>query len=189
MTMATCGFLGISLVPGSESLILDLVDCVDRSGYWKIKNVFLMKSLFVGELDFLQISMYVVWNWGSSGSSALGSFENTAIPCLTPSVQSKFSDLSQSLPLFRGCDEAVHEGRIKMAEKDSQKRDSGRGPHLAHSLQEQGIEHHLASNIQRNRLVQRDLQVAKQFQEEDLKAEAQLEKRCKDVDQPGCEIA
>lgn len=39
----------------------------------------------------------------------------------------RFSDLSQSLPLFRGCDEAVHEGRIKMAEKDSQKRDSGRG--------------------------------------------------------------
>lgn len=39
----------------------------------------------------------------------------------------RFSDLSQSPPLFRGCDEAVHEGRIKMAEKASQKRDSGSG--------------------------------------------------------------
>lgn len=39
----------------------------------------------------------------------------------------RFSDLSQSPPLFRGCDEAVHQGRIKMAEKASQKRDSGSG--------------------------------------------------------------
>lgn len=52
---------------------------------------------------------------------------------------------------------------------------------LAHSLQEQEIEHHLASNVQRNRLVQHDLQVAKQFQEEDLKAQAQLQKRYKDL--------
>lgn len=43
------------------------------------------------------------------------------------------------------------------------------------------VEHHLASNIQRNRLVQHDLQVAKQLQEEDLKAQAQLQKRYKDL--------
>nr|XP_045005230.1 coiled-coil domain-containing protein 50 isoform X2 [Jaculus jaculus] len=60
---------------------------------------------------------------------------------------------------------------------------------LAHSLQEQEIEHHLASNIQRNRLVQHDLQVAKQLQEEDLKAQAQLQKRHKDLEQQDCEIA
>ncbi|XP_041533823.1 coiled-coil domain-containing protein 50 isoform X1 [Microtus oregoni] len=60
---------------------------------------------------------------------------------------------------------------------------------LAHSLQEQEIEHHLASNIQRNRLVQHDLQVAKQLQEEDLKAQAQLQKRYKDLEQHDCEIA
>ncbi|XP_051047208.1 coiled-coil domain-containing protein 50 isoform X1 [Phodopus roborovskii] len=60
---------------------------------------------------------------------------------------------------------------------------------LAHSLQEQEIEHHLASNIQRNRLVQHDLQVAKQLQEEDLKAQAQLQKRFKDLEQHDCEIA
>ncbi|XP_006897133.1 PREDICTED: trichohyalin-like [Elephantulus edwardii] len=60
---------------------------------------------------------------------------------------------------------------------------------LAHSLQEQEIEHHLASNVQRNRLVQHDLKVAKQLQEEDLKAQAQLQKRYKDLEQQDCEIA
>ncbi|KAM4864336.1 coiled-coil domain-containing protein 50 [Urocitellus parryii] len=60
---------------------------------------------------------------------------------------------------------------------------------LAHSLQEQEIEHHLASNVQRNRLVQHDLQIAKQLQEEDLKAQAQLQKRYKDLEQQDCEIA
>ncbi|KAM4889407.1 LOW QUALITY PROTEIN: coiled-coil domain-containing protein 50-like [Thomomys bottae] len=60
---------------------------------------------------------------------------------------------------------------------------------LAHSLQEQEIEHHLASNIQRSPLVQHDLQVAKQLQEEDLKAQAQLQKRYKDLEQQDCEIA
>ncbi|XP_033259605.1 coiled-coil domain-containing protein 50 isoform X2 [Orcinus orca] len=60
---------------------------------------------------------------------------------------------------------------------------------LAHSLQEQEIEHHLASNVQRNRLVQHDLQVAKQLQEEDLKAQAQLQKRYKALEQQDCEIA
>ncbi|XP_025900929.1 coiled-coil domain-containing protein 50 [Nothoprocta perdicaria] len=61
---------------------------------------------------------------------------------------------------------------------------------LAHSLQEQEIEHHLATNIQRNRLVQHDLQVAKQLQEEeDLKARAQIQKRQKDLERQDCEIA
>ncbi|XP_044145416.1 coiled-coil domain-containing protein 50 isoform X1 [Bufo gargarizans] len=46
---------------------------------------------------------------------------------------------------------------------------------LAHSLQEQEIEHHLATNVQRNRLVKHDLKVAKQLQEEeDLRAQAQI---------------
>ncbi|NWR58744.1 CCD50 protein, partial [Bucorvus abyssinicus] len=59
---------------------------------------------------------------------------------------------------------------------------------LAHNLQEQEIEHHLATNVQRNRLVQRDLQVAKQLQEEeDLKARAQ--KHQKDLERQDCEIA
>ncbi|XP_072474967.1 coiled-coil domain-containing protein 50 isoform X1 [Notamacropus eugenii] len=61
---------------------------------------------------------------------------------------------------------------------------------LAHNLQEQEIEHHLASNVQRNRLVQYDLQVAKQLQEEeDLKARAQIQKRYKDIERQDCEIA
>uniref|UniRef100_A0A8C8SKN3 Coiled-coil domain containing 50 n=1 Tax=Pelusios castaneus TaxID=367368 RepID=A0A8C8SKN3_9SAUR len=61
---------------------------------------------------------------------------------------------------------------------------------LAHSLQEQEIEHHLATNVQRNRLVKHDLQVAKQLQkEEDLKARTQVQKRHKDLEQQDCEIA
>ncbi|NXG75553.1 CCD50 protein, partial [Baryphthengus martii] len=49
-------------------------------------------------------------------------------------------------------------------------------------------EHHLATNVQRNRLVQHDLQVAKQLQEEeDLKARAQ--KHRKDLERQDCEIA
>ncbi|KFQ27216.1 Coiled-coil domain-containing protein 50, partial [Merops nubicus] len=59
---------------------------------------------------------------------------------------------------------------------------------LAHNLQEQEIEHHLATNVQRNRLVQHDLRVAKQLQkEEDLKARAQ--KHQKDLERQDCEIA
>ncbi|XDA75767.1 hypothetical protein R6Z07F_005932 [Ovis aries] len=58
----------------------------------------------------------------------------------------------------------------------------------AHSLQEQETEHHLAANVQRNHLVQHDLQVAKQFQDENLKAQAQLQKHYKDLEQD-CEIA
>ncbi|XP_042654525.1 coiled-coil domain-containing protein 50 isoform X1 [Tyto alba] len=61
---------------------------------------------------------------------------------------------------------------------------------LAHNLQEQEIEHHLATNVQRNRLVQHDLQVAKQLQEEeDLKARAQIQKHRKDLERQDCEIA
>uniref|UniRef100_A0A8C3CJF1 Coiled-coil domain containing 50 n=1 Tax=Cairina moschata TaxID=8855 RepID=A0A8C3CJF1_CAIMO len=61
---------------------------------------------------------------------------------------------------------------------------------LAHNLQEQEIEHHLATNIQRNRLVQHDLQVARQLQEEeDLKARAQIQKRQKDLERQDSEIA
>ncbi|KAM6326689.1 coiled-coil domain-containing protein 50 [Podargus strigoides] len=60
---------------------------------------------------------------------------------------------------------------------------------LAHNLQEQEIEHHLATNVQRNRLVQHDLQVAKQLQEEeDLKARAQIQKH-RNLEQQDCEIA
>nr|XP_060623242.1 coiled-coil domain-containing protein 50 isoform X1 [Anolis sagrei ordinatus] len=61
---------------------------------------------------------------------------------------------------------------------------------LAHSLQEQEIEHHLATNIQRNRLVQYDLQMAKQLQEEeDRKARARVHERHKDIERQDCEIA
>ncbi|NXG10316.1 CCD50 protein, partial [Sakesphorus luctuosus] len=61
---------------------------------------------------------------------------------------------------------------------------------LAHNLQEQEIEHHLATNVQRNRLVQHDLQMAKQLQEEeDMKARAQIKKHQKDLERQDCEIA
>uniref|UniRef100_A0A670KJD2 Coiled-coil domain containing 50 n=1 Tax=Podarcis muralis TaxID=64176 RepID=A0A670KJD2_PODMU len=61
---------------------------------------------------------------------------------------------------------------------------------LAHSLQEQEIEHHLATNVQRNRLVQYDLQMAKQLQEEeDRKARARIQERHKDLERQDCEIA
>ncbi|XP_068262939.1 coiled-coil domain-containing protein 50 isoform X4 [Nyctibius grandis] len=60
---------------------------------------------------------------------------------------------------------------------------------LAYNLQEQEIEHHLATNVQRNRLVKHDLQVAKQLQEEDLKARAQIQKHQKDLERQDCEIA
>ncbi|KAG8136389.1 putative Coiled-coil domain-containing protein [Naja naja] len=53
---------------------------------------------------------------------------------------------------------------------------------LAHSLQEQEIEHHLATNIQRNRLVKHDLQMAKQLQEEeDRKGRARLQEQHKNL--------
>ncbi|KAM8953095.1 coiled-coil domain-containing protein 50 [Pelodytes ibericus] len=61
---------------------------------------------------------------------------------------------------------------------------------LAHSLQEQEIEHHLATNIHRNRLVKHDLQVAKQLQEEeDLKAQARKKNRHNELELLDGEIA
>ncbi|KAM9316562.1 coiled-coil domain-containing protein 50 [Gastrophryne carolinensis] len=61
---------------------------------------------------------------------------------------------------------------------------------LAHTLQEQEIEHHLATNIQRNRLVKKDLQVAKQLQEEeDLKAQAKVKHRHDELELLDGEIA
>ncbi|KAM3931830.1 coiled-coil domain-containing protein 50 isoform 2-T2 [Leptodactylus fuscus] len=61
---------------------------------------------------------------------------------------------------------------------------------LAHSLQEQEIEHHLATNIKRNRLVKHDLQVAKQLQEEeDLRAQAQIKHRHNELELLDGEIA
>ncbi|KAM6063113.1 coiled-coil domain-containing protein 50 isoform 1-T1 [Chlamydotis macqueenii] len=60
---------------------------------------------------------------------------------------------------------------------------------LAHNLQEQEIEHHLATNVQRNRLVRHDLRVAKQLQEEDLKARAEIQQHQKDLERQDCEIA
>ncbi|XP_051874070.1 coiled-coil domain-containing protein 50 isoform X2 [Pristis pectinata] len=54
---------------------------------------------------------------------------------------------------------------------------------LAHNLQEQEIEHHLASNVQRNRLVQNDLQVAKKLQEEEnKKAQMRLQRRQREME-------
>ncbi|XP_069753742.1 coiled-coil domain-containing protein 50 isoform X3 [Narcine bancroftii] len=54
---------------------------------------------------------------------------------------------------------------------------------LAHNLQEQEIEHHLASNIQRNRLVQNDLQVAKKLQEEEnKKAQIRLQRHHREME-------
>ncbi|XP_059817175.1 coiled-coil domain-containing protein 50 isoform X1 [Hypanus sabinus] len=54
---------------------------------------------------------------------------------------------------------------------------------LAHNLQEQEIEHHLASNVQRNRLVQHDLQVAKKLQEEEnKKAQIRLQRHQQEIE-------
>ncbi|XP_032887591.1 coiled-coil domain-containing protein 50 isoform X3 [Amblyraja radiata] len=54
---------------------------------------------------------------------------------------------------------------------------------LAHNLQEQEIEHHLASNVQRNRLVQNDLQVAKKLQEEEnRKAQIRLQRHQREME-------
>ncbi|KAG7488171.1 hypothetical protein MATL_G00031630 [Megalops atlanticus] len=61
---------------------------------------------------------------------------------------------------------------------------------LAHSLQEQEIESHLASNIHKSRLVQQDLQVAKRLQEEeDLRAKVQIQRQHKDIERSDNEIA
>ncbi|XP_075058390.1 coiled-coil domain-containing protein 50 isoform X1 [Mixophyes fleayi] len=61
---------------------------------------------------------------------------------------------------------------------------------LAHTLQEQEIEHHLSTNIQRNRLVKHDLKVAKQLQEEeDLRAQVKIKNRHTELELLDCEIA
>ncbi|XP_026803075.3 coiled-coil domain-containing protein 50 isoform X3 [Pangasianodon hypophthalmus] len=61
---------------------------------------------------------------------------------------------------------------------------------LAHNLQEQEIENHLASNIHKSRLVQQDLRVAKRLQEEeDQRAKAQSQKQHQDIERIDNEIA
>uniref|UniRef100_W5MCK0 Coiled-coil domain containing 50a n=1 Tax=Lepisosteus oculatus TaxID=7918 RepID=W5MCK0_LEPOC len=61
---------------------------------------------------------------------------------------------------------------------------------LAHNLQEQEIESHLASNIHKSRLVQQDLQVAKKLQEEeDLRAKVRIQRKHRDIERSDNEIA
>ncbi|XP_063056921.1 coiled-coil domain-containing protein 50 [Engraulis encrasicolus] len=61
---------------------------------------------------------------------------------------------------------------------------------LAHNLQEQEIESHLASNINRSRLVQQDLAVAKKLQEEeDHHAKKKAQKQHQELEQIDSEIA
>ncbi|XP_029286080.1 coiled-coil domain-containing protein 50 isoform X3 [Cottoperca gobio] len=61
---------------------------------------------------------------------------------------------------------------------------------LAYNLQEQEIESHLASNVNKSRLVQNDLQVAKKLQEEeDLRAKGQNQKKHVDIERQDNEIA
>ncbi|XP_030640596.1 coiled-coil domain-containing protein 50 [Chanos chanos] len=61
---------------------------------------------------------------------------------------------------------------------------------LAHNLQEQEIESHLASNVHKSRLVQQDLRVAKRLQEEeDLRAKAQNQRQNQDIERTDSEIA
>uniref|UniRef100_A0A1A8PI40 Coiled-coil domain containing 50 n=1 Tax=Nothobranchius rachovii TaxID=451742 RepID=A0A1A8PI40_9TELE len=61
---------------------------------------------------------------------------------------------------------------------------------LAYNLQEQEIESHLASNVHKNRLVQKDLQVAKRLQEEeDERAKLQSQKQHDYIERQDNEIA
>ncbi|XP_070764532.1 coiled-coil domain-containing protein 50 [Enoplosus armatus] len=61
---------------------------------------------------------------------------------------------------------------------------------LAYNLQEQEIESHLASNVNKSRLVQKDLQVAKKLQEEeDQRAKVQSQKQHVDTERQDIEIA
>ncbi|XP_068599547.1 coiled-coil domain-containing protein 50 [Brachionichthys hirsutus] len=61
---------------------------------------------------------------------------------------------------------------------------------LAYNLQEQEIESHLASNVNKNRLVQKDLRVAKKLQEEeDQLAKVQTQKQHRDLERQDNEIA
>ncbi|CAJ1060659.1 coiled-coil domain-containing protein 50 isoform X4 [Xyrichtys novacula] len=61
---------------------------------------------------------------------------------------------------------------------------------LAYNLQEQEIESHLASNVNKSRLVQKDLQVAKKLQqEEDQRAKVQNQKQHTEIERQDIEIA
>ncbi|XP_050932954.1 coiled-coil domain-containing protein 50 isoform X2 [Lates calcarifer] len=61
---------------------------------------------------------------------------------------------------------------------------------LAYNLQEQEIESHLASNVHKSRLVQKDLQVAKKLQEEeDKRAKIHSQKQHCDIERQDNEIA
>ncbi|XP_051764923.1 coiled-coil domain-containing protein 50 isoform X2 [Ctenopharyngodon idella] len=61
---------------------------------------------------------------------------------------------------------------------------------LAHNLQEQEIESHLASNVHKSRLVQQDLQVAKRLQEEeDLRAKAESQRQHRRMERIDIEMA
>ncbi|CAL8345588.1 unnamed protein product [Gadus morhua 'NCC'] len=61
---------------------------------------------------------------------------------------------------------------------------------LAHNLQEQEIESHLASNVHKSRLAQHDLKVAKLLQEEeDMRAKAQSKRQFRDLERQDNEIA
>ncbi|KAJ7993523.1 hypothetical protein DPEC_G00273290 [Dallia pectoralis] len=61
---------------------------------------------------------------------------------------------------------------------------------LAHNLQEQEIESHLASNVTKSRLVQQDVALAKQLQqEEDRRAKAKAHRQQRDIERSDNEIA
>ncbi|KAL1023112.1 hypothetical protein UPYG_G00036540 [Umbra pygmaea] len=61
---------------------------------------------------------------------------------------------------------------------------------LAHNLQEQEIESHLASNVTKSRLVQQDVALAKQLQqEEDRRAKAKAHRQHRDIERSDNEIA
>ncbi|KAI7791373.1 coiled-coil domain-containing protein 50 isoform X3 [Triplophysa rosa] len=61
---------------------------------------------------------------------------------------------------------------------------------LAHNLQEQEIESHLASNVHKSRLVQQDLQVAKRLQEEeDQRAKAVSKRQQRHIERIDNEMA
>lgn len=61
---------------------------------------------------------------------------------------------------------------------------------LAHNLQEQEIESHLASNVYKSRLAQQDLQVAKRLQqEEDLRAKAESQRQHRRIERIDNEMA
>ncbi|KAJ8390382.1 hypothetical protein AAFF_G00107760 [Aldrovandia affinis] len=61
---------------------------------------------------------------------------------------------------------------------------------LAHSLQEQEIESHLASNVHKSRLLQKDRRVAKRMQEEeDYQAKSRVQRQNRNIEQSDNEVA